>query len=254
MLQSIFLGRTNDDEPTPPGTGIICDFDASAVDKCLNPFNDPCLLDDPVKTWISNNEPVSASQTRFSDQPVFGFDEFINKNFVNFPGSEFMTIDDSKSLFNKNDLSIYIVCAIVTPYSSDTIFTTCSDYYWTDGVNISTGFGGEHDTTAFGESIENTNGTTFGRQIRSMRIKRSEQPFQHNNRVNNRTTNSGSIGGFPFDTSRDALIGASWNSSGSDQTFFFDGYLYKMLIFDGYHSDAEQDAQIDELNQIYNCY
>ena len=117
MLQSIFLGRNNADEPTPPETGIICDFDASAVDKCLNPFNDPCLLDDPVKTWISNNEPVNAIQPTFSKQPIFGFDGQINKNYVNFPGSEFMLIFDSKTLFNQNDMSIYIVSAILNPYS-----------------------------------------------------------------------------------------------------------------------------------------
>ena len=254
MLQSIFLGRNNADEPTPPETGIICDFDASAVDKCLNPFNDPCLLDDPVKTWISNNEPVNAIQPTFSKQPIFGFDGQINKNYVNFPGSEFMLIFDSKTLFNQNDMSIYIVSAILNPYSSDTLFTTCSDYYWTDGVNISTGFSGQHISTAFGETIEDDNGNGFQRQIRSVRIKRSEQPFKHDTRVNNRFVRPGTIGGQAFDTSRDALIGASWNSSGSGQTFFFDGWLYKLIIFNKYHTDAEQDAQIDQLNQIYNCY
>lgn len=254
MLQSIFLGRNDQQQPPTPGGDIICDFDASENGKCLNPLNNQCVVNDTVKNWISNNEPVFASQTSFSDQPVFGIDEQINKNYVNFPGSEFMTINDSKTLFNKNDLSIYIVCSIVVPYSSDTIFTTCSNYYWTDGVNISTGFSSEHDTTAFGGTIENENGLRLDRQIRSMRIKRSEQPFSHNNRVNNRLQKTGSIGSNNFNTTRDALIGASWNSSGSNQTFFFDGFLYKLLIFDVYHSDAEQDAKINELNQIYNCY
>ena len=255
----------NSGTPTPyipPVGNLVSDFNP-ALDAFSDAGSTLCVDGDGVYEWHDQQTTAYFEQTTGSRQPTWRDGVTTpgsnGKAFVDFDGSNDRGIvENSSTLWQDDDLSIYIVQDVTSTGSGDIILGKHTDYYYDDGWTIAMASANTRTyvgTGCFADCNETTgtNGT-LNADIRAVRFKSSAVTYQHNQKVNLTAEEAGSVDSFSggFDTpTKDAIMGASYDSGGAPGSFNYDGKIYRILIYNTYHSDIVRDAIITGLSTIY---
>jgi hypothetical protein len=213
-----------------------------------------------VEEWhdqSTNN--LIARQTSISDKPTYLSGATINKACVEFDGTNtWLEVIGSEALYGDADITIYIVLEIDTATNYDTIFQKGEDWNWDSGWLVSMDGAARSSATIFEWSqneFTHTAGSTGTVEVRSMRFRTSSAP-----KISNLSVDGDPDTEITLNASHEtndapnhnAIIGASWNSTGTDHYYELDGKIYRILIYNVYHDDTTYANNISSLITEYS--
>lgn len=234
---------------------LIADWDPAL--GCVDGENATSTNETGLYRWTDQEGSLVAEQGSSGDQPIWMAGGGVNGRvypFVDFPGLEFMEVLSSTNSFKQDQLTMYAVLDLQgTPGTYDTLFHKGSDYYWDDGWRIGTGTSSEWEGWVIDEAYEarNTNSTN-NREVKVVRFDIDATGTKIIEAIDQgKTYVSTTPVGTNNAPTKNALLGASWDISGTNGTFFIDGYLFRFLIYDTYHSNTDVELMIDFLKKKY---
>jgi len=233
-------------------TDLIADWDPAL--GCVDGEGETSTNETGIYQWTDQEGSLVAEQGSSGDQPIWMAGGNTNGTvypFVDFPGLEFMEVLNSNTSFTQDALTVYAVLDLQgTPGTYDTLFHRGSDNYWDNGWRVGTDGSNNWEAFVIDEAYEasNTNATN-AREVKVMRFNLNTPIIQTIDQT--KTTATATPSGSNNTPNKNALLGASWNSSGTDGTFFIDGYLFRFLIYDAYHSDSDMGLMVDFLKKKY---
>jgi len=207
-----------------------------------------------IYQWTDQEGSLIAEQESAGDQPIWmagGNTNGALYPFVDFPGLEFMEVLNSGTRFTQDALTVYAVLDLQgTPGNYDTLFHKGSDNSWDNGWRVGTDSSNNWKAFVVDEAYEasNTNATN-AREVKVMRFNLGDSVIETIDQT--KTATDSPVTGNNNTPNKNALLGASWNNSGTDATFFIDGYLFRFLIYDTYHNDVDVGLMIDFLKKKY---
>ena len=244
-----------------PTQNLIADWDPAF--GCVDGESATSTDGTGLYQWTDQASSLVAEQSSSGDQPTWrdGTTAPTAANpYVDFPGLEFMEVLSSTTSFQQNQITFYCVIDFQgTPGSFDTLFHKGTDYYWDDGWRVGTGTSNQWEGWVNDEVYEasNTNSSN-AREAKAIRFDVDNtgtkiiQSIVKNPSTEAVTYTTGTTPiGNNDAPSKNALLGASWDSAGTDGTFFIDGHVFRVLIYDTYHDDSTAEAILDFLHKKY---
>ncbi len=236
-----------------------------------------CYTDIAQTTLATNGDDIASienqgsssfpfEQSSASDQPEWYSSDATANNkpyILFFEHNMISTTFNGSQCLRSGDCTFYVVANLDSMASSfSTLLNKDNDWDWDNGFRI--GFDTSEDlitnvggSTAFGgdNELENTQTTATSAQVYTLRFRSSTTPYENRNYSSYLGGNeeTGTTVGFNVKNtaSRQIVLGASWNSSGTGTSFEVDLRLFRLLGYAEYHDDATHTAIINELKTIY---
>lgn len=231
---------------------LITDWDPAL--GCVDGLSATSTNGTGIYQWTDQKGSLVAEQSNVGDQPIWMEGGGVNGRvypFVDFPGLEFMEVLNSNTSFTQDALTVYTVLDLQgTPGQFDTLFHKGTNQGWDDGWRVGTNNSNNFKAFVIDEAYDasNTNATN-AREVKVMRFDLNTPIIQTIDQT--KTTTSATPIGINNTPNKNALLGASWNITGTGATFLIDGYLFRFLIYDTYHSDSDMELMIDFLKKKY---
>ena len=239
----------------PPQTNLVSDFNAA-----IGVFTDAGVTTatngDNIQEWHDQSSlGLIAEQTSNPRKPTWFASDAAGNPYVDFPGLDYMTILSTTS-YRDSDLTFYIVSDVVSPAAFDTILNKSTDSNWDDGwwIGMNSTPNMRTSVNQYPDNEITSSYSIAGKGPYYMQFKTSAptKEIAIGDSSGTRQTLALAPG---FDTNdaplKDTLLGASWNSSGSGPTLYYDGYIYRILIYNTYHDVATVNAIMTQLNLLY---
>jgi hypothetical protein len=239
-----------------PTSGLITDFDAAS--GCYQDAGTTlCTNNTLVQEWHAGGYSSSdtAVQTTSTDRPTWFSADGNGDPYVHFPGLEHMELTSSSSLYRDDDLTIYLVKDnLGAPGSFDTIFCKTQtfdwDFGWMIGVDGTDAFRSSINEWSAGQILNSDAGS--GKEVCNFRFKTSAGTQYNKSRVNTFADRTGTTYTANDAPLKNALFGASWDAPGTGPTARYEGYVYRLLIYDNYHDDTQVTDIISTLMTQYS--
>ena len=265
-----------------PSKGI---YDTATWNGSVYVGSGPITTDNTACALVTNQagyeNPVTNTiptfrQTSPGRRPIWrsGDTEANGKPYLDFQSSgDFFYFGIHTSSLNElEELSIYVVTlpSSSAPSSTNYIYSNQEDWYgyqggwasWysTNGGTVYSVAGGDSDIDP--NKISNYDPDTNDVQIISHLVKGDNTPYEHSSRVQNEgssvdardsETGDGFVSWPPSGTSI-FLLGASYGRENSQPTTpqrYYTGRMYRFLIYDKAHSNAEQLQVFSDLSTVY---
>jgi len=243
-----------------PSGGFVLPTPTSDFDPAFGCYSDAGITPSTDNTllyqWDDNGTlGNTGEQTSSSRRPLWRADGGAlrnNKPYVDFVSLDYMQIIDSSFDYRDSAMTFYLVVDDADG-NYNTMLMKGSDWNWDDGFIIY-GDSSNNFVTSVNEwtagRITNTDGSS-GYEVRAFRFNQSFSDPQNNNRVNTNADDTGTTYSSVDTPIKNALIGASWDSSGTGPTLYADVKMYRMLIYNEYHDDTKYGEIIDYLMTEY---
>jgi hypothetical protein len=224
-----------------------------------------------VQEWLDQVSGITAEQTTTSDKPTYyTTGGLISKPFVDFDGTDdWLEVLASNTLYTDQDITFYVVTEVDTSDQYETHFHRGENWDWETGwvVSMDDASGGMSATVGdwSNNEVTNTGGSAGNGQlnnleVRSMRFQTSVSSGSRviNIRVSDNSAGIGSDNGVTLTgddindaPNKNAVIGASYNGTGTDVQANLDGRIYRLLIYNTYHDNDTYNNTIQALLNEY---
>jgi hypothetical protein len=165
-----------------------------------------------------------------------------------------MRMTGTAAEYKQQDLTIYFVGTVMNPGTFDHIFHKGLDRFLDNGWGLKTNGSGGHQIWVNNSTnyIAQAFTSTPSMAVRSGRFKLSATPRYINARIDTFADGVGTPATLTNAPTKDACLGAGWYDSGTTTaTYFYEGHMYRLLIYAGYHDDATYAATIATLRAHY---
>jgi len=237
-----------------PTTNLITDMNpisGAFSDAGITPSTNGSL----VYQWRdSSANAYLATQTLAGDRPTYNTGGSKGFPYVFFTGLEWMRMTGTSAEYKQQDITIYFVGTVMNPGVYDHIFHKGLDRYLDNGWGLQLNGSGYHEMWANNEgSYVATSPTALSTiAVRAGRFKLSAAPRYINARMNASADGTAVAPNLTNAPSKDACLGAGWYDAGTTTaTYFYQGHMYRLLIYSGYHDDTTYAATIATLRATY---
>jgi hypothetical protein len=219
-----------------------------------------------VEQWVDKSNNLIASGS--TGKPTYNTSGtgFSKKPYLDFDGTDNFLEVIGPSLYKDKDISFYVVSEIDSASLYDVIFQKGPDWNWEEGWVVSLdGAGrlystvGDWPTNEVVESSGNLNklevramrfrtSTPSGTRVINTGVRRNDGHPKSSGAYTQLTLSGQDINDA---TNKNALIGAGYDGSGNPTTYFLDGKIYRLLVYNTYHDDVTYNNTIRTLLNTY---